>query len=482
MSSGNQHTQTRMTPELHPPGGTQSGGPPETENYRWLWVSLAAILIVGLLVVLALPALVSRPQPESVTPSATVAPQTQGAGATQAMQDYLQLRAKLELENVSRWGEPDWSQAAEAADAGARHLAQRQYSAAAASYTLALQTLEQLYAGRDARLAAALAAGEQALADNAVAQATEQFQRVLAIEPQHAAANRGLARAAVREEVLQAMRAGEQAERVEDVAAALFAYQQSVSLDDAYQPAVVAIKRLEEQLATTAFGTAMTRALTALDAGRLNDAGKALAEAAQLQPDAVAVTDAKQRLAQARLQARLGRLRRDATKQVAAENWQAAADLYAQVLALDNNAGFAREGQAHARDRIKLHAQFDNYLDQPVRVYSPEPLANARKLLAAASTAPTDEPVLARKIASLQSLVTQAGTPIAVNLSSDGETDIAIYHVGKLGRFVHRQLELLPGNYTVTGSRQGYRDVRKVMTIAPGSSAVSQLIVCEERI
>jgi hypothetical protein len=471
-----------VTPDLHPPGSDKPGSSAETPSYRGLWLSLAAVLIVGLLVVLALPTLVSQPPSESVIPVTPVVPQVQSDEAAQAMQNYLKLRAKLELEHLSRWGEPDWSQAATTAATGARQMAQRQYPEATASYTQARQRLEQLAAGREARLSAAMAAAEQALSTAATATATERFQQALLIEPQHEAATRGLARAAVREEVLQAMATGEQAEASDDPATALLAYQQAASLDADFQPAIQAIKRLEDQLAASAFGVAMSEALTALDAGRLNDAGKALAEAEKLQPDAVAVSDARQRLAQARLQAQLSRLRREAALQVSAENWQTAFDLYTRVLTLDGSAGFAQDGKAQASQRLKLHAQFDHYLDKPERVYSPEPLANARILLTAASAAPADEPLLARKIAALQTLVSQASTPIPVQLRSDGETEVAIYHVGKLGRFVQHQLQLLPGKYTITGSRQGYRDVRKLMTVAPGSASVSQLIVCEERI
>ena len=482
---GNQlYTMTdKPQPEFHPPGNTTQRGVSDTPDYRWLWLSLAVVLVLGLLVIFALPGFVNQPQPGSATPaSAAVSTPAVNAEANQAMQAWLQLRAKLELENVSRWGEPEWSQAAAAADTGARLLAQRQFGEAAANYTLALHTLEQLYAGRDARLAKALAAGEQALVDNAVESAVEQFEEVLTIEPQHAAATRGLARATVRRDVLQVVSTGAQAEGSGDFAAAQRAYQQAVSLDGEYQPAVEALKRVTERQQDVVFRDAMTRALTALDAGQLNAAGKALAEAAQLQPDAAVVADAQQRLAQARQQARLNRLRRDAATQVAAENWQVAAELYTQALSVDSSAGFVNDGLARARERVKLHKQFDHYLDKPARVYSPEPLANARKLLAAVSTAPADEPVLAKKVAALQTLVTQAGVPVAVTLDSDGATEVVIYHVGKLGQFTRHRLELLPGSYTVVGTRNGYRDVRKTLSVSPGSSAVALQIICGEQI
>jgi len=483
--------ETGVKPELQPPVSTRSQGSSDTPGYRWLWLSLAAVLILGLLVIFALPKFVKQPQPGPETPpsvavntdvNTAVDTPAASAGANQAMQAWLQLRAKLELENVSRWGEPDWSQAAATAAAAARLLAQRQFDAAAAKYTRALQILEQLYSGRDARLAMALAAGEQALADNVVASAVAQFEQVLAIEPQHATATQGLARAAVRVAVLQAMRTGEQAGNKADFPAAQLAYQQAVTLDGEYEPAIEALAQVIARQQDVLYRDAMTRALTALDAGQLNAAGKALAEAAQLQPDSVAVADARQRLLQTRRQARLSRLRRDAATQVAAENWQAAADLYTQVLAVDGSAGFATDGLARARQRVTLHKQFDHYLDQPGRIYSPEPLANARQLLAAASTAPADEPVLARKIAALQALVTAAGTPVAVTLISDGETEVAIYHVGKLGQFTRHRMELLPGSYTVVGTRNGYRDVRRSLSVSPGRAAASLQVICGEPI
>ena len=222
VSSDKQPGHHPVTPDLHPPGSGRSGASAETQSYRGLWLSLAAVLVVGLLVVFALPALVSQSPPVSVAPvTPVVAPQVQSDEAAQAMQDYLQLRAKLELENVPRWGEADWSQAAATAASGSRQMAQRQYSQATASYTQARQRLEQLVTGREARLSAALAAGEQALAVGDVPTATERFQQVLLIEPQHQAATRGLARAAVRVDVLQAMSSGARAEAADDPAAIL---------------------------------------------------------------------------------------------------------------------------------------------------------------------------------------------------------------------------------------------------------------------
>jgi len=470
-------------PVLSPPGGAVRPAASGAENYLWLWMALAAVLLLGLAVIFALPALLQAPQPTAVSPEATVAPGIEARDqATRSMQAYLQLRATLELGQAARWGEPDWSQAQAAADNGARLLAQRQFSAAAHAYQQAVQGLQQLDSERSLRLDTALDLARQALADNQLEQAVVQFERALAIDADKVAARDGLARAQARSGVLQHMAAGERAETEADLVAAQQAYQQAALLDAEYQPAAAALQRVTETLATRAFQEAMTQTLTALDSGQLRAADKALAQARALRPSDAAVVDARQRLAQARQQAQLNTLRRQAADLVAAEDWQAASKVYKQVLAADAMAGFARSGLEQAQARLELNRQFDHYLDNPERLYAAEPLENAETLLAAASRAPADEPKLAKKMADLQQRVTRARTPVKVSLRSDGETDVAIYHVGQLGRFASRQLELLPGTYTVVGSRAGFRDIRKQLRVSPGQSGTVLTIQCEEPI
>lgn len=473
-----------VPPVLSPPGNTPLQAHTGPGSYLWLWIALAAVLVLGLAVIFALPALLQPPQqaiapadPVAVTPG--IEPRDE---ANQAMQAWLRLRAQLELDNAARWGEPDWSQSQRAADSGARGLAQRQFSEAARAYQQALQGLQQLDSERGLRLSSALAAAQQALADNQLEQAVAQFELALALQADNGDARAGLARSGARAAVLQNMTAGARAEAAADLVAAQLAYQQAALLDPGYEPATAAFQRVSAVLATQGFQAAMTRALTALDGGQFSVAEQALAEASALRPSDAAVIDARQRLGQARQQAQLNSLRRQASTLVAAENWQAASVVYRKVLAADATAGFARSGLERATARLELNRQFDHYLDKPERLYAAQPLENAETLLAAASSAPADEPKLAKKIAALQRLVALARTPVAVSLRSDGETAVSIYHVGQLGAFTRQQLELLPGTYTVVGTRAGYRDIHKQLSVTPGKQDTALTIRCEEQI
>jgi tetratricopeptide (TPR) repeat protein len=466
-----------LQPPLRPPPAA------EPENHRWLWITLTVLLLLGLAVIFALPRLVGPPQ-EHVAPTEPVpaADETLALRDTvqQTLQDYLKLRARLELDNAGNWGEPRWSEAAARATAGDRHFARRQFAAAGDDYRAARDGLQQLDTNRNVILATALEEGTRALVQHDVASARAGFNVVLAIEPEHPAAMRGLAQAGSRMAVLDHMNHGQAAEALSDLEAARAAYQQATELDAAFEPARSALQRVTGQMNARDFQAAMTRALAALDAGRTTAAGKALAEAGRLQPGDSAVRDARLRLQAMQVQSGLVSLRRQAAAKVTSEDWSAAAQLYRKALAIDPAAGFARGGLERAEERLTLHAQFDHYLDAPARVYSAVPLANAEQLLASASEAPPDEPRLAKKITALRDLVARAGTPVPVTLNSDSVTSVVIHRVGRLGQFDTHQLELLPGDYTVVGSRSGYRDVRRVIAVRPGVPVPPLVVRCEE--
>jgi len=71
---------------------------------------------------------------------------------------------------------------------------------------------------------------------------------------------------------------------------------------------------------------------------------------------------------------------------------------------------------------------------------------------------------------------------VRLRLESDGVTQVTIYRVGQYGSFSTRDVELLPGRYTVVGTRTGYRDVRQEVVLPPGAAATAVAVRCEEPI
>jgi len=54
--------------------------------------------------------------------------------------------------------------------------------------------------------------------------------------------------------------------------------------------------------------------------------------------------------------------------------------------------------------------------------------------------------------------------------------------VGTFGSFSRRDIELKPGHYTVIGTREGYRDVRRDITVSPGQQTQTVNVSCSEPI
>lgn len=484
-------------PVLQPPDSRLNNADREhsksRRRIRWIWVALGLLVAIAIGVMVALPALINKkdaaPLPAEITPS-PVQPAEQTPSATSvashdaglALQEFLRIRAQPQLANAEVWAPEDWQHALDSALSGDDHYGHKRFIEALSAYQDAGQQLNALLGSRAQRLADSLEAGERSLEQDQSTQAIEAFERALAMEPQHDIAIRGLARARARDQILALMETGQRAENSNDTEAAATAYAEANRLDPVYQPATEALERINVVIAALAFERSMSRALENLQAGNLTVAEQELEVATKLDPDAPAVVDTRRRLEEARRLAALSRLREEAGRMAAQEEWDSASEIYKKALKIDGQASFAVTGLSQAENRISLHAQLDHYLTDLDRLASDEPLGNAKKLVVSNHNVPESEPQLASKIEKLGESIRLAEMPVTLLLQSDNQTDITIYRVGRLGKFQEKKVTLKPGSYTVTGFCPGYRDVRKVIKLTPGSGETSLLLRCEELI
>jgi len=123
-----------------------------------------------------------------------------------------------------------------------------------------------------------------------------------------------------------------------------------------------------------------------------------------------------------------------------------------------------------------------DYLGKPTVLESDHSLEKAITLLKEAQQIASQSPRLTQQIKRLDKLVTEAQIPIPVTIESDSLTDVAIYKVGKLGRFSIRELTLRPGTYTIVGARKGFKDVRQKIAVKAGKGPVQITLKCSEKI
>jgi hypothetical protein len=404
------------------------------------------------------------------------------AEAGDLLASLLTLQDDLTQLNAAAWAAEDWAKYEELSEAGDNAFLVDDFATSVASYAEAKALGEALVARAATTLVAALAAGDAALAGGDSAEAIRQYDVVLTIEPTHAAAAAGRARAERLPEVQELVqRANVEAARGE-LQAALALYREALAIDADWPAAVSGVSDVNRRLVDAEFERRLSAGLAQLAAEDFGAAQGEFTAALALRPGARAALDG---LAQAEEGAKLEEIALAEARGLAFERrelWDQAIALYASVLEENGTLLFAQTGLERAQARAGLDAKLANIIDNPTLLFGDAVLADARLLLASASEETEQGPRLTSQIERLGELIELASTPIAVRLESDQLTNVTLYRVGTLGAFAAKDVELRPGTYTVIGSRDGYRDVRQTFTVRPGRSMPPINVVCVERI
>lgn len=247
-------------------------------------------------------------------------------------------------------------------------------------------------------------------------------------------------------------------------------------------PAATGPARPKVDPTSRAFAEAMSSGLAAFEVGDYVTAQKAFEQAVALSPESAEAADGLARAQQEQRLIEIARHREKALSLEQAERWREAEDEYKATLALDSTLRFARQGEARTSSRARLNDELTYHIAHPDRLVEDRVLEEARRVLAEAETVDTMTPGLQQQIADLRQIVETASTLVQVTLVSDNSTEIVVYRIGRLGRFERRQLELRPGTYTVVGTRDGYRDVRRQLKVEAEGQSQPLSVRCEEKI
>ncbi len=389
---------------------------------------------------------------------------------------------QLEQRDVERWGGAAFAQARSALAAGDAAMNAREFGAAVGHFAALAAALDALEQRAPQVAGERLAAARKAFDAGRATEAREQFAGVLKVDPQNPEGKTGLRRSQVLDAVLRETASGALAEQAGDAAAAIAAYQRALKLDPAASTARSNLARLQARVAGDSYSSAIAQAQAALARRDYRAAQSAFEQAGRIRPGAAEVAEGLQQVRRAAETRALASTLERAAAAERAEQWSGALALYRETLKAEPTLVAAQQGVERAEPRAMIDAELQSYLDRPERLYSPAGRDIARNVLERAGRVAAPGPRLQGQVVRLQDLLRQAETPIRVALASDNATEVQIYRIGKLGLFEQKDLELMPGRYTVVGTRQGYRDVRKELNLMPGSSPPTLVVRCEERI
>jgi hypothetical protein len=404
------------------------------------------------------------------------------SAAEQKLAEYLEASGKLDQKAVSRWGGETYLEMSRLGQQADAHFMEKQYGPATDLYHRATGLAVELANRADEVLQRLLAEGTKALDEGAGASARQHFTLALEIAPDDAKAQRGLKRAETIEAVMQLIESGERQEADNALTAARADYSKALEIDPDSEKARRALQRIRDLIQEKDFQEMMSAGLTAFHQNDLRLARTRLLKAKSLKPESREVSDALFQVSQAIRLADIDNLRRKAQAAERSEDWRSALESYLAALDIDNSLKFAVQGKERALEQIQIDKRIHFFLNAPQTLESENQLENAVQLIEEAKKIERRGSLLSTRIEALEKLVEIAQTPVKIAIESDNLTQVAVYRVGKLGRFSLHELELRPGTYTVVGTRDGYQDVRQKIMVKPGLESLRITVKCRVKI
>ena len=462
-----------------------------------LWVAYALgglLLVAAAVLFFALPRFAEerasrRPPPERVVQEAEAPRQDmqllrmQREAADEAMGDMLQDRNYLAALQPSLWSGGAWEQAVAEEEKGDGFYRRREYQEAQGAYGKAAEMLRQLREeapdiGRGALEEAlqAIESGDQA---TALAELEKAGILLGATDPEVQSASRRTARLP---ETMQAVAEARASARDGSLQEQRAAWQAVLGIDPERQSARRELSAVNARIDRQLFNSRMSRGHAALGEGDVEAARAAFEAAGKQRPNdsgpvealaALELEERGQRLAQLQAAAMAGKF---------AEDWRKAADNYRGMLEIDSNIVAAQRGLAEAEQRARLDDALENTIANARVLNRDDAWQRGKRLLDEAAAIPAPGARLDGQIGRLEQVLAVAATPAPVWLRSDGLTEVTIFHVGRLGNFDSRMLELRPGAYTAVGTRDGYRDVRREFIVAPEGLPEPLILICTDPI
>ncbi|MCZ6560696.1 MAG: protein kinase, partial [Gammaproteobacteria bacterium] len=261
------------------------------------------------------------------------------------------LRKQIALEDraVRMWAAKEFDTAVELARDADNMFRDADYANALTAYRTALDEIDRLTGQISVVLEAALATGAQALLAGDSVAAKENFELAVAIDPANRQAQRGLSRSATIEQVWSLMAIARARAADGDLSGARQAYQELLAIDAEWQPAQIALRQLNQELARRSYTSVMSAGFASLAENRLQDARKAFQSALRMQPGSEEARDGLDQVDQATKLVEISLFREQSERHAAVEQWPLALNDYQSALKLDPNLVFARDGEAHAQ-------------------------------------------------------------------------------------------------------------------------------------
>jgi tetratricopeptide (TPR) repeat protein len=482
------------TPVRRPAGGVSA----------LVWLMLGVLSLLALAVVFVLPGVVAEYElpftprvvvnevvSETLSSSPGLVPISPFEEAQRARQrqeaqavlaSLLRKQAELEALQVNDWAPEAYGTALEAARRGDEAYRTQNFSQATLAYQESDTGLQILQDAVPDVFNRALSDGLAAIENGDANLAIFHLSLALTLQADNLQAQRAMQRAETLNDVIALLSAADQSVAAGELSAAQATLEQALGLDQAHAGVRERLQRVRIQISDNAFSRVMSEGFAALQAGNSEAAISAFERALSMRPGSSqaqeAITQTRDQLAVVSINAH-----RDAAVGLEAqEQWEAVMGEYDAALAIDANLVFALEGRDYAQKRLQLDRLLQDAMDRPQRLADAAVHAQVVQIYHTGRQLENPGLRLQSQLSVVEDLLNRAQVPVEVELLSDNATEVTLYQVGVLGRFQSQVLSLKPGSYVAVGTRPGYRDVRTEFVVGFDQGSDPVTVACTEEV
>ena len=388
----------------------------------------------------------------------------------------------LESRGIERWAVREHRSAREMYRAGDEAYLEKDFAYAEELYLGALTVLDPLYDKIEPTFQKAYSDAVLAFEAGDRLGALSAYELAVAITPNDPEAVAGYERTRNLEAVLRLVEQGIEYEEDIELDSAQSSFEKAIELDGMWQPAQDGLLRVQATRTKIEFDSRMSEGFEAIANGEFLTARAAFRVAERLIPGSSETADGLLQVEQGLRLQEISTLEREARALEQDEHWDAVVKTYEELIKVDGTLSFARDGLAHGREMSALHSKLETLISEPDKLSVPRVMQDATMLIVNITTRQEVGPRLGEQRDELSRLLKRAATAIAVPIVSDNVTQVTIYKVGRLGKFMRKEVALRPGTYVAVGSRAGYRDVRQEFRVAPENDMQPVIVQCEEPI
>jgi len=394
----------------------------------------------------------------------------------------LEKQKNLEAHHVILWGQKQFELAFNKAKNGDLFYRNQEFDKAISLYSESLTSLTNIELDIPRQYGLYLKLGIDALNKNDALEAIKQLKVAMYLQPNETEAQEKYDRALVLDEVLSLNKEGQVFMKNKSLDIAKERFITALSLD---QHAILTKENLaivDNKITQRDFSKAMSRGYISLNKNEFDSAIKFFSQAQKISPE---LQDPKTAIIQSKnqkTQSQISKILNTASLLEKELKWHLASKQYNKALKIDASLTTARIGLIRSRSKAELENKLNYIIKNPMRLSNSNVLLEAQNTYKDAIKIQNPDEKLIGQISTVKNILKQSKLPINMEISSDDLTSISIFRVGDIGRFISKNMQLKPGEYTLIGSRNGYRDVRKVVTLIPGSKNNKIQVMCVEKV